>query len=411
VQFDAQLIAAAIQSRNAFETIAAHFDSEEFSTVPKFWFPLVKGWYARDNQAKSIDRDALIEAGKLRITNPKHEEVLTGFIRDLPEPPSADNLVQVALEFKRHMVGMELGAAIGARDTKRVNRLLPEFNSLMAASTLKSNVQTEWQDAVDVEELFTKVSKENRIAIAPASLNEKAGGGALPGHHIIVFGRPEEGKSTFSVNFGGSMVKRGVRTAYFGNEDQIDILKSRMVSRLTGMTWEECQLDPKKASKLYRDAGGEEYLLMTQLKHGTVDAIRKRVEEYQPQVIIIDQIRNLHVGGGSDGEMTKKLEILGIAVRELLIDYGLIGLSVTQANDRTTGHNQRPPLWLGMGDMDSSRTGLPGQGDLIVGIGSNEEFQNLDRRALSIVKNKLNSGKGSKEGIVVSINKALSKVY
>jgi hypothetical protein len=108
VQFDAQLIAAAIQSRNAFETIAAHFDSEEFSTVPKFWFPLIRAWYSRDPHARSIDRNALIEAGKLRITNNKHEEVLTSFIQNLPEPPSADNLVQVALEFKRHTICMYL---------------------------------------------------------------------------------------------------------------------------------------------------------------------------------------------------------------------------------------------------------------------------------------------------------------
>ena len=64
--------------------------------------------------------------------------------------------------------------------------------------------------------------------------------------------------------------------------------------------------------------------------------------------------------------MTQGLNRIAIQFRSLLLDYGLIGVSVTQANDRTQHSGQEPPIWLGLGDVDSSRTGLPAQADLML---------------------------------------------
>lgn len=407
---DAKLIAAAIRSRAAWDKVAAHFGVEEFGPLPKFWYPLIKEWYDRDPQAQSIDRDALLDMGKLRISNKKHEETLLGFIRDLPEPPSAENMVQVALEFKRFNVGMELGAAIANRDQKRIDLLRPKFNELWDATTLADKVRSEWEDAVAVEDLFVTVGHDQRIPIAPSKLNDRCDGGVLPGHHIIIFGRPEVGKSTFAINMAGSFVKRKIRTLYIGNEDKIHGLKARMLSRITGLPFEVAEANPINAAQRFREEGGEDYLLMTQLKRGTVGAIRERIEEFEPKVIVLDQIRNLMTGKSIDQDMTRKLEFLGIEVRQMLLEYDLIGVSVTQANDRTENSRQQNPVWLGMGDIDSSRTGLPAQGDLIIGIGANDEMLANDTRAVNPVKNKLSSARNSHQGFMVTIDRSRSKV-
>jgi len=409
---DAQLLAAAIKSRASYEAFAPHFTEEDFTPISKFWFALIREWYAADRQAPSIDRSLLAELGKKRIKNDKHEDSLLGFIRDLPEPPSADNVVRVALELKRHNVEMELGAALGQGDRKKAAKLLPLLASLQQATDLfYASRKTEWQDAVSVEMLFDKVGKENRIPIAPVALNAKVNGGALPGHHIIIFGRPEAGKSTVSINMAYGFTKQKKRGIYIGNEDQIDILKSRYVSRVTRIPWQECEANREKCMKLFRKRGGEEYLLMSQLKHGTVDAIARKIEADGPfDFVVLDQIRNISAGGESDGKLTSRLEAVGREMRDLLLDYGLIGISVTQANDRTERSNQEPPLWLGMGDIDSSRTGLPGTGDLLVGVGVNRELKERNQRALSLPKNKLSSAPDAHEGIIVEIEPAISRV-
>jgi hypothetical protein len=407
------LLAAAIKSRASYEAFAPHFTDEDFTPISKFWFALIREWYAADRQAQRIDKALLAEQGKKRITNNKHEEALLGFIRDLPEPPSADNVVRVALELKRHNVEMELGAALGQGDRKKSARLLPVLAQLQQATDLSyAGRKTEWQDAVSVEKLFDKVGKENRIPIAPVALNAKVDGGALPGHHIIIFGRPEAGKSTVSINMAYGFTKQKKRGLYVGNEDQIDVLKSRYVSRVTRIPWQECEANHERCMKLFRQRGGEDYLVMSQLKHGTIAAIGRKIEADGPfDFVVVDQIRNMTAGGGEgDGKLTSRLEAVGREMRDLLLDYGVIGISVTQANDRTERSNQEPPLWLGMGDIDSSRTGLPGTGDLLVGVGVNRELAARNQRALSIPKNKLSSAPDAHEGVIVEIEPAISRV-
>lgn len=404
---DSQLIAAAIKSRAVFDRIAPHFTADDFTPISKFWFQLIQQWYAGDRDAAGVDKDLLMELGRKRITNPKHEDSLLGFIRDLPEPPSADNVITVALELKRHNAGAELAQAIASHDDRKIAEMLPYYEELMQATTLVNKGRTEWQDAVAVEDLFEKVGQENRIPIAPMRLNARLNGGALPGHHIIIFGRPEEGKSLITINMAWGFVKQQLRTMYVGNEDQIDTLKSRAVARATGMSFEECEKKPKTCAKRYRDRGGEEFLLMTQLKHGTMDALERRVDEWKPDVLLVDQLRNVETDGD---KMTVRLETLGRKMRDLIIDYGLIGVSVTQAGDKSERYNQEPPVWLGMGDIDNSRTGLPGTADLILGVGSNSEMKSRRERAISIPKNKLSSQPDSHEGIIVEVDQTLNKV-
>lgn len=403
---DAQMIAAGVASGKAWDRFAPHFTSKELGPQAGFWFDILREWYTRDPNATGADRDALLALGKSKITNPKHEDTLLGWLRDLPDPPSADNAAQVALELKRHNVGMELAAAIGGNDHKRASALHAQYGELMAATALQREERTEWQEAVAVEDLFKKVGHDNRIALSPLILNERTNGGALPGHHILVYGRPEAGKSTFAINMAAGFALRKKRVLYVGNEDQIDILKSRMVSRIAQMTWEECERKQAACIKRYRQLGGEDYIIMSQLKNGTIAALRRKLDEVKPDVVVSDQIRNYT---GSEGDsLTNTLAKVAIQKRNILLDYALIGVSVTQANDRTEKHGQEPPIWLGLGDIDSSRTGLPAQIDLAIGIGVNGELQSRNQRALSFPKNKLSSKPNAHEGVIVSVDLSLS---
>lgn len=404
---DAQLISAGIASRHAWERIVPHFTSKELGPQAGFWFDHVRDWYARDPQAQSVDLPLLLQSAEASIPNPKHRDTLLGWAAELPPAVSPENVAQVALELKRHNVGMELAAAIGGNDTKRATLLHAQYGSLLQATSLQAEKRTEWQAAVSVEDLFAKVGQEKRTPLSPLVINDRVGGGALPGHHILIYGRPDAGKSTFAINLAGAMGLRQKRVLYVGNEDQIDVLKARMVSRITGMTWEEVERNKQKAIDLYRKRGAEEYITMLQLTHGTTDALRRKLDELKDiDVLVLDQIRNIE--GEGDG-LTKQLEHTAKKVRSILLDYSLIGASVTQANDRTERHGQEPPMWLTMSDVDSSRTGLPGQADLMIGVGVTTELDQRNQRALSFPKNKLSSKPNAHEGIIVSIDKSRSR--
>lgn len=394
---DAQLVAAAIDSREAFDRVSPFISPDDFTPAGAFWWKLIGDWYARDRTAKSVDRDSLIQLGGTHIPNPKHRDTLLGFARDLP-PVSPANAAAVALELRRHNVGMELAAAISKSDDKALSKLVPLYAELRAATELKSKAQVKYEEAARIEELFAKVGKENRIPLYPSRLNDRIGGGALPGHHVVLFGRPEIGKSTISVNLAvGLAIKGGQRVLYVGNEDQINILKARAVGRVCGLTQSELEQRREEAVKVYTQRGGEERLRFVQMFDGSADDLRQPIEEFAPTVMVLDQIRNL-ANHDTDG-LTQRLEANGQAVRRLLLEYGLIGISVAQAGGSAGGK-----AWLSMEDLDSSKTGLPGTADLMIGIGASSEMESRRQRALSLCKNKLSSAPNAHEGILVEID-------
>ena len=118
---DIQILSAAIVSRAAYERVSPHINAKELTPAVAFWYELVGEWYARDRTALSVDAVSLAALGDVRISNPKQRETLMGVLPSLPSSPSPDGVVSIALELKRWNVGMELAAAIAAKDSKTVD--------------------------------------------------------------------------------------------------------------------------------------------------------------------------------------------------------------------------------------------------------------------------------------------------
>jgi hypothetical protein len=108
-------------------------------------------------------------------------------------------------------------------------------------------------------------------------------------------------------------------------------------------------------------------------------------------------------------KMTQRLEQVAIEWRQFL-SQGYLGVSVTQANDRTERYGQEPPIILTQSDIDSSRTGVPGANDLILGVGVNDELRLRGQRMISIAKSKLSSKKDAKEPFLVEMDTDRCKV-
>jgi len=390
-----------MDSRDAFARIAPHMQDSDFSPVGQFWWKLTREWYEADRAALCVDREAIADRAAARSTGKQRDAVL-GMLRDscISSLGSGANIAQTALELKRHNVGMELAAAIAAGDGKKQLALTQRFLELQQATELRGNkkaaVSYEWAPPID--ELVELVGDANRVPLAPSRLNQRIDGGALPSTHILLFARPEMGKSTFCVNFSVQLAKRDKRVLYISNEDSVAKLKQRALARGSGMTMREAIAERNaEAVGLYKERGLEERLGFLKMTHASVPDLRRPVEEFEPDVLVLDQIRNL----AGNGEVVQRLDENGQLFRELLGEYNLIGLSVAQASAGAAGK-----IWLEMDDLDSSKTGLPASADLMIGMGGDDSMLARGQRALSIVKNKLSSDGSSKEGIQVEIDHA-----
>ena len=101
----------------------------------------------------------------------------------------------------------------------------------------------------------------------------------------------------------------------------------------------------------------------------------------QPDVLIVDQIRNVQTGG--DG-LTVGLERAGVEMRNIAGEFDLLAVSVTQA-----GESASNKLVLGLSDIDSSKTGLPATTDVMIGVGVDENYDSRGKRMVSLAKNKV----------------------
>lgn len=394
-----KLVAACAADRLSFAKITEHVSHKEISPIAKIWLDGIRDYYARDESAERADLEVVGETLALRLASDKQRETVLAYGETLKECPSPDNVVHAIIEYRRHISGMQLAQALadgGAAD--KVRPLVEQYAQLLEETQLGSDIRY----ASDGSALFERVSSGKRIRLHPASLNSRSRGGALPGHHIVIFGRPEQGKTLFAVNLTAGFLRDGHKVLYIGNEDPIDEIKMRVLCNLANCSEDQAVNEPEKALRI-AEGRGLGLLTMVHMHPGSAHEVESLVKEHGPEVLIIDQIRNL----AGDDNSTRRMEQNAIAVRNILGKYDVVGVSITQAGDKTERHGQEPPMWLSMGDVDSSRTGLPAQADMMIGVGSNEELRSSGKRAISLPKNKIGR---VHDGFIVEVDTVRSKV-
>lgn len=395
-----KILGAMLQSRSSWEQAQSLLKKEDLSPEGTLINDLVSEFYTSDPEANSCDIDILSSRISRRVSNNKHVTFLTDLIKQLSSLDiSQTNVLNEVREQQAHIVGLELAAklAAGAKG-KDVNELLSKYQNLLSSSSSDTGELIEFV-GVSPADLVTKhFSKENLIELWPPALNDMIDGGVKPGHHVLVFAPTEMGKTLFVINAVAGFLKQGLRVLYCGNEDPAPDILMRMISRLTGLTKYEVQNDPKNAEAILQKRNWDN-LVVASLSPGTFQQINKLVDKYDPDVVVLDQLRNIAVDSEN---RTQALEKAATQARNLAKGREVVVLSVTQAGDSAS-----KKTILGRGDVDSSNVGIPGQVDLMIGIGATEEMESRGMRTLSFPKNKIS---GKHEPITVTFNYVLSKV-
>jgi hypothetical protein len=391
---DKEILAASISSKTDYERIRDYIKDNDATPQVAFWLKLVREYYQRDGAAASINVATLRALGERAISNPKHAPAILEALDNLPSVSGA-NIVELVLNLRRYNLSAEFASASMSGDRKKASELLAELEAIW--NTTELAVKSEVEYAKDWAELDSVVGRNRRIPIGPSSLDDRIGGGVLPGHHVLIFGRTEIGKSCLTISTAANMLRAGQSVLYVGNEDNIDILKARMRLSLLNQSQAWVDSHPKKAARLLDEMVGNR-LTMVHVHPGSMSEVEDLTAKHSPSVLTLDQIRGL---SGAEEGMTQKLEANAIRLRSLLGRHNMIGLSVTQAGDRSQGHNQSGPIYLSAGDVDSSRVGLPGTVDLQIGVGASPEMLSRGLRMLSFAKNKLASGPQSREPLCV----------
>lgn len=179
---------------------------------------------------------------------------------------------------------------------------------------------------------------------------------------------------------------QGKKVLYFINEDPEVNIQLRILECMTGLSEEDVLADVDKAMELGKKAGFDNVVIKG-LTPGSAVEIDRWIEDEKPDVIVVDQLRNLWAKADS---RTNQLDQVSRDVRDLGKKHGIVVLSVSQAGESAEGK-----AILGMTDIDSSKTGVPAAADVLIGIGATQEHIATGYRVLTLCKNKVNGNHAS----------------
>jgi len=356
----------------------------------------IEDYYEQDQSAQSIDTKLL--RSLVELSHPKHE-LLHEVISQL-EATSGPNILKLVLEQRIYTVSMKLSQAFASGKLGEVELLLEEYEMLNAGK-LKASDTSEVVKGADIEGMMEKRSDAHRIPMLPNVLNAALEGGPSRGHHIVLYAVTDMGKTLFTLNMIRGFIASGAKVLYVCNEDPMTDLVERLLVSICSEKGKDkfaIRKHPRQAGMFAKQKGWDN-LIWAALSPGTLGEIRSIIEEHRPDVLVVDQIRNLHTG---DKSFVRVLEVAAQGMRNFAKKYNLLAVSVTQAGDSANGK-----AILNRGDIDSSNVGIPGTADLMMGLGGTPEQEANGERIISFAKNKIS---GNKIPIAVQFNMKTMRV-
>lgn len=388
-----QLLSALVTSRESFDRLRSHLDASDLSDQGAIIYGMLTDYYDRDKDAAFCDTDLL--RTRIEREYPKTSDILLHCVNNIQETSSI-NVETEFLAFKKGRIEQDLSHAFGAGDAGAIDELLAQYQ--VYNCSLDSAEHEEVYIGEDVQRLLSTVSPENLIKVYPKVLNERLGGGVPRGSHLLVYARPEQGKTAFAINMACGFANKGRRVLYVGNEEPYNMMLLRVISRLAAMPRWDVQKAPQEAMELAVSRGYRN-IVFASLSPGSMADVAKLTDRHEVDVVIIDQLHNLR---SKVQNKVERLEQQAKQARDLGHSRQCVVVSLTQAADSAEGYAS-----LGMGDVYYSNTGIQGHVDIMIGIGSDEDMQKMDKRMLSLVKNKWT---GNHTPCIVRLDRMLSKV-
>lgn len=395
-----KILATALNSVRDYNYLTEVIDTANISLHGQQLLKLVGEYYATDPDAVAVDRELLIQSLDRKLSSPKVAAMIASVIRALPKDVSSANVVKEVREYKLRVIGERLATALTSNSTGDLAGLLENYQNLLASK--------EDQDKPIGEEEYTgtkladlakqSFDPKELIQIWPKELNDQIDGGARRGHHVLIFAPTEMGKTLFAINAVAGFLAQNLKVLYIGNEDPAPDIIMRLATNLLGRTKHDVLVDPCAADTGLSKLRWDRFTLAS-MAPGTFSRINRLCTSGAYDVVVIDQLRNVDV---KSGNRTEGLERAATEARNLARKANVLVVSVTQAADSASGK-----LVLTRGDVDSSNVGIPGQCDLMIGLGATAQMEEMNQRMISLPKNKLS---GNHSPIPIRIDPTTSKV-
>ena len=254
----------------------------------------------------------------------------------------------------------------------------------------------------DIEELIKELDEDTQYSFGDIPDLRRLVKGVGKGNLMIVFARPETGKTAFWVSLVANrngFASQGAKVHALVNEEPAIRTQMRLISCWTGMTKEEITKDISLATERWNQIKSNVKIIDT--VNWDLDLIDAYCDVNKPDIVIVDQLDKIGVRGNF-ARTDEKLRAIYTGAREVAKRHDCCIIAISQASAEAQG---RAELTFDM--MENSRTGKAAEADLIIGIGQqNVVDSEAVLRTLCVSKNKITGWHGR---IDCEINPILSR--
>ena len=311
---------------------------------------------------------------------------------------------EIANDIVNIMAERDVAQKIAVEATEIWNGKPADFNTILKIiDEHKKGLPAEKLDSVtnNIGELISQLDVISKWQFNLMRLKENIGG-VGPGNLVIVFARPEVGKTAFWVSLvagPNGFAEQGAKIHAFINEEPAIRTQMRAISCYTGMTRQEIVDDIQTAQSYWGDIKNN--ISMFDTVDWSMEDIDSHCEKHKPDIIIIDQLDKINVTG-TYARTDEKLRQIYTSTREIAKRRNCAVIAISQAS--ADAHNRNS---ISFDQMENSKTGKAAEADLIIGIGKNTGADPSDRtRTLCVSKNKINGYHGEP---VCTIRKEISR--
>ena len=196
----------------------------------------------------------------------------------------------------------------------------------------------------------------------------------------------DTGKSTMlasEVTFMATQLTGDEKVLYFNNEEEGEVVKSRLLRSAIGWTLEQCNADRKGATEKYREVmnGDLDRIVLIDSPRISTGMVRRKLRQYNAQLMVFDQLYKVKGFKQHGDDKLGKLQDIFEYGRGLAKEHCPV-IAVHQA-DGTSENVQ----WITMSHLAGSRQAIQGEADYIITIGRDDQTENA--RYIHTPKNKL----------------------
>lgn len=201
------------------------------------------------------------------------------------------------------------------------------------------------------------------------------------GDFVIIAGFVNAGKTAMTISEITYMARQleSGRVLWLNNEEYDDRVYKKIWMSLLGVNWRTITDNPDKAQKLYSAAmhGDMDRIQLFNIRNKSVRDILAICNQYDPRLIVIDQIDKVHGGNSKDGAEHNRLTNLYGEMRTIANTVAPV-IAVSQADasvrhlaaDGTTIYHRH----IDQTQLAGSKVGKPGEADVIITIGQDKDF-------------------------------------